>query len=344
MSVPETIQAIGIQKTGGLDVVEKLAIPAPKQAADQILIKVAYAGVNTVDTYYRAGLYPITSFPFVLGSEISGTIVALPTDESVLNHPIYKARGFKVGGRVAALKVGIHAEYISPPWGLVFPVPDSVGLDVAAGALLQGITAISQMTESYEVKKGDIILVHTVAGGLGLLFTAYAKHRGATVIGTTSTPEKAEIAKSYGADHVILYTKENTVQRVLEITNGEGVHAVYDGVGKDTFFNNFDIVRRKGTLISVGNASGPVDPISPLKLAPKNLKLVRPSMFNYMVTPEETEYYSKELFKLLGDGVFKIRIPLTYPFSTEGAREAQKELTTRGGKLAGKILIKIADE
>lgn len=152
------------------------------------------------------------------------------------------------------------------------------------------------MNESYNVQKGDIILVHTVAGGLGLLFTAYAKSRGATIIGTTSTPEKAEIAKSYGADHVILYTKENTVQRVLEITNGQGVHAVFDGVGKDTyvyidmsasdtdptllrccsFMANFDLVRRKGTLVNVGNASGAVEPIAPLKLSPKNLKLVRP--------------------------------------------------------------------
>lgn len=149
------------------------------------------------------------------------------------------------------------------------------------------------MTESYSVQKGDIILVHTVAGGLGLAFAAYAKSRGATVIGTTSTPEKAELAKSYGADHVILYTKENTVQRVLEITNGEGVHAVFDGVGKDTyvlqsmylkctdsscrFLANFDLLRRKGTLVAVGNASGAPDPVSPLKLAPKNLKLLRPT-------------------------------------------------------------------
>lgn len=147
----------------------------------------------------------------------------------------------------------MHADYAVNSWNSTFPVPDDVGLDVAAAALLQGqpssscadflltkpslsigLTAITHMTEAYEVKKGDTILIHTIAGGLGLLYTAYAKLRGATVIGTTSTPEKAEIAKSYGADHVILYTKENTVQRVLEITKGEGVHAVFDGVGKDT--------------------------------------------------------------------------------------------------------------
>ncbi len=139
-----------------------------------------------------------------------------------------------------------------------------------------GLTALTLGTEAYNIQKGDTILIHTVAGGLGLLFTALAKSRGATVIGTTSTPEKAEIAKSYGADHVILYTKEDTVKRVLEITGGEGVHAVFDGVGKDTFLANFDLLRRKGTLVAVGNASGPPDPISPLKLSPKNIKLVRP--------------------------------------------------------------------
>ncbi|KAI0785393.1 NAD-P-binding protein [Irpex lacteus] len=298
MSFPESIQAIGINKTGGVEVVEKLTVPFPKQQPDQVLIKVAWGGVNTIERTSGAAL-PIPSFPQILGNEASGTVVALPTDEAVLNHPIFKARGYKL----------------------------------EAGLLWT--TAITQMTESYNVKKGDTILIHTVAGGLGLLFTAYAKLRGAT---------KAEIAKSYGADHVILYTKENTVQRVLEITKGEGVHAVYDGVGKDTFLANFDLIRRKGTLVSVGNASGAPDPISPLKLSPKNLVLVRPSMPNYIVTPEESEHYTKELFKLLTDGVFKIRIPSRYPFTTEGARDAQTELTTPGGKLAGKILIKIADE
>ncbi|KAI0691988.1 NAD-P-binding protein [Cytidiella melzeri] len=344
MTFPETVQAIGINKVGGIEVLEKLTIPFPKQGADEIVVKVAWGGVNSIDTYFRKGLYPIQSFPQVLGHEASGTIVALPTDEAAVNHPIYKGRNYKIGDRVTVLGLGSHAEYISKPWKVVYPVPDSVKLDIAAGALLQGLTAVTHMTESYDVKKGDIILIHTVAGGLGLLYTAYAKLRGATVIGVTSTAEKAEIAKSYGADHVILYTKENTVQRVLEITRGEGVHAVFDGVGKDTFMANFDLVRRKGTLVSVGNSSGPVDPISPLKLAPKNLKLVRPSMPNYVVTPEETEQYYSELFKLISDGVFEIRIPSTYPFTAEGAKAAQEELTTPGGKLVGKILIKIADE
>ncbi|KAJ3558781.1 hypothetical protein NM688_g722 [Phlebia brevispora] len=176
-----------------------------------------------------------------------------------------------------------------------------------------------------------------------LFFTAYAKARGATVIGTTSTPEKAELARSYGADHIILYTKENAVERVKELTNGEGVHAVFDGVGKDTFLADFDLLRRKGTLVVVGNASGPPDPVSPLKLSAKNLKLVRPRMGTYIATPEEAHHYTQEFFKAVQSGLFKPRIVNVYPFTADGVRDAQKEITTPGGKLAGKILIKIAD-
>ncbi|KIP11154.1 hypothetical protein PHLGIDRAFT_18080 [Phlebiopsis gigantea 11061_1 CR5-6] len=344
MSFPSTIQAIAISKTGGFEVLEKQTLPFPQQQPNQLLVKVAWAGVNSIDTYFRKGLYPIKSFPQIIGSEASGTIAALPTDPAVLSDEQYKTRGYKVGQRVAVYGLGVHAEYVAHNWVHTFPLPDEVPLDVASGAILQGLTAITQMNEAYNVQKGDIILVHTVAGGLGLLFTAYAKSKGATIIGTTSTPEKADIAKSYGADHVILYTKENTVQRVLEITNGEGVHAVFDGVGKDTFMANFDLVRRKGTLVNVGNASGPVDPIPPLKLSAKNLKLVRPSMTHYITTPQEADHYSRELWDLIKTGVFKIRISSVYPFTADGAQSAQKELTTPGGKTVGKILLKIADE
>ncbi|CAL1694611.1 unnamed protein product [Somion occarium] len=344
MSFPSTIEALSFSRTGGVEVMEKITVPFPKQSPDSIVIKVNWGGVNTIDTYYRKGLYPVKEFPVLSGVEASGTVVALPTDDSVLNDPRYKERNLKIGSRVSVYSLGSHAQYTSVIWHKVFPLPDSISLELAAAATLQGLTAITQMTEAYNVQKGDIILIHTVAGGLGLLFTQYAKSRGATVIGTTSSKEKAELAKSFGADHVILYPVENTVERVLEITNGEGVHAVYDGVGKDTFMDNFKLVRRKGTLINVGNASGPVEPIPPLKLAGKNLKLVRPSMANYIVTPEESQYYTQQLFQELESGRLKVKIDGVYPFSTEGVRQAQTDLTTRGGKVAGKLLIKIADE
>ncbi|GJE89486.1 quinone oxidoreductase [Phanerochaete sordida] len=344
MSLPSSVQAIAIARHGGLDVIEKMTLPFPEQKPDQVVVKVTYAGVNTIDAYFRKGTYPLKSFPQVLGNEASGTIVALPTSVAVLADERYQARGYKIGQRVALLDLGTHAEYVSHSWVHVFPIPDEVSLEIAAAVLVQGLTVITQMTEAYNVQKGDTLFVHTVAGGLGLLFTAYAKARGAIVIGSTSTSEKAQIARNYGADHVLLYTKENVVQRTLELTNGEGVHAVFDGVGKDTFEGDFEMLRRKGTLVLVGNASGVPDPLSPLKLSAKNLKLLRPSLPNYLVTPEETDYYADQLWGAVTSGLFNVRICGVYPFTTEGAREAQDDLTTPGGKVTGKILMKIADE
>ncbi|KAH7916395.1 hypothetical protein BJ138DRAFT_1131914 [Hygrophoropsis aurantiaca] len=341
MSYPSTISAIAISKTGGFDVLEKISIPFPKIAPGHLVIKVQYLGINFIDTYYRQGVYPVSSFPFVLGKETAGTVVGLPTDEAVLNDPDYQKRGYKEGSRVAVDLLSTHAEYISVPWKTVYPIPDSVSTLTAASALIQGVTAVSFMEEAYNVQKGDTILIHTVAGGLGLLMAQLAKSRGATVIGTTSTPEKAELAKANGADHVILYKNENTVARVLELTNGEGVHAIFDGVGKDTFDSNFEMIRRKGTLVSVGNASGAVPPFPPLKLVAKNIKLLRPTLNNYTYTPSEVLYYSHKLFSLLSDGTLRTQVFKEYPFTTEGVQQAQKDLT--GGKTTGKLVIKVSD-
>ncbi|RPD65638.1 NAD-P-binding protein [Lentinus tigrinus ALCF2SS1-7] len=340
-SFPSKIQAIGINKTGDFDVIEKLELPFPQQEPGNVLIKVHYAGVNFIDTYYRKGLYPIASFPKPLGSEAAGEIVALPTDEAVLNDEEYKLRKFALGGKVAAYTMGAFAEYVSVPWDKVYPLPDGVSTKTGAAGLTQGATVLTFITEAYNVQKGDIILVHTIAGGLGLLFAQLIKARGATVIGTTSTPEKAEIAKSYGADHVILYKQEDTVQRVLELTNGEGVHAIFDGVGKDTFEADFKMIRRKGTIVSVGNASGAVPPFPPLKLVEKNVRLLRPTVGNYIYTPEESRRYTTELGRLIADGTLKIRIHAEYPFSAEGVQQAQKDLV--GGKTIGKVIVKVAE-
>ncbi|KIJ22213.1 hypothetical protein PAXINDRAFT_165455 [Paxillus involutus ATCC 200175] len=341
MTYPSTIQAITIAKNGGPEVIEKTEIPFPKVEPGHLVVKVQYLGVNFIDTYYREGLYPISKYPFVIGKESAGVIVGLPTDDAVLNDPDYQARGYREGSRVAVDSLSTHAEYVSVPWKTVYPVPDSVSALTAVAAVLQGVTAISFMEEAYNVQKDDIILIHTVAGGLGLLFCQLAKSRGATVIGTTSTEEKAALAKQNGADHVILYKKENTVQRVLEITNGEGVHAVFDGVGKDTFDSNFEMLRRKGTLVSVGNASGPVAPFPPLKLVQKNLKLLRPTMSNYAYTASEVLYYSNKLWDLVANGTLRPLIHKEYPFTAEAVREAQSDLTS--GKTTGKLVIKVSD-
>ncbi|PPR06600.1 hypothetical protein CVT24_001785 [Panaeolus cyanescens] len=365
MSLPATIEAITIPHTGDIDVIQKTTIPFPEVKPGDFVIKVEYAGVNFIDTYYRKGLYPYKQFPAVLGKETAGIIVALPTDEAVLNNETFKKQGFAVGGKVAAVGLflitknkheandvtaslpqdflGSHATYISVPWTCVYRVPDSVSTKIAAAAALQGLTALTFFEEAYKVQKGDTILVHTVAGGLGLLFAQLGHRVGATVIGTTSTAEKAELAKQNGADHVILYTKEDTVQRVLEITNGKGVDAIFDGVGKDTFDNNFKMIKRKGTIVSVGNASGAVEPFSLFRLVEKNVKLLRPTMNNYVATPEEASYYGNQLFDLVEKGELKIKIFKEYKFTAEDVKQAQRDLTEAGGKTTGKLIIKISD-
>ncbi|KAG6810642.1 hypothetical protein H0H92_011021 [Tricholoma furcatifolium] len=339
MSLPTHTDAITIAKIGGLEVIEKTTIPFPKPDPGSIVIKVEYLGVNFIDTYYRGGIYKYKELPAVLGKETSGTILALPTDEAVLNDETYKKNGFKVGGKVASDFLGTHAQHIAVPWKYVYPVPEAVSTRTAAAGLLQGLTAYSFFEEAYKVQKGDTILVHTVAGGLGLLMAQLGRARGATIIGTTSTPEKAELAKQNGAAHVILYKDEDTVQRVLELTNGEGVDAVFDGVGKDTFDNNFKLIKRKGTIVSVGNASGPVPPFSPLRLVEKNLKLLRPTMTNYTYTAEEALYYGKKVFEAIEDGTMNIHIFKEYPFTADGVRDAQRDLT--GGKTTGKVIVKV---
>ncbi|KAJ7651564.1 NAD-P-binding protein [Mycena polygramma] len=340
-SIPSVRSAIGIHKTGDFDVLELITLPLTVGGGD-IVVKAEYLGVNFIDTYFRKGLYPVKEFPAAIGAELSGTILALPTDKAVLEDPEYKKRGFTVGAKVVvggSSIVGIHSDYAAVPWSFVYALPPNVSTRTAAAAFSQGLTALTFIEEAYNVRKGDIILVHTVAGGLGLLFAQLIKARGATVIGTTSTKEKAELAKANGADHVILYKDEDTVARVLELTNGVGVDAVFDGVGKDTFDNNFKLLKRKGTLVSVGNASGAVPPFAPIRLVEKNLKLLRPTVGNYVATAEEFYHYTSELFAFVADGTLKVKIHKEYPFTAEGAIQAQKDLT--GGHTTGKLVIKV---
>ncbi|KIY50470.1 NAD(P)-binding protein [Fistulina hepatica ATCC 64428] len=328
-----------LSQTGGPEVIKKLTVPFPTVQPGDVVIKTDYLGVNFIDTYFRQGLYPLKSFPAGIGKETAGTVVALPTDPTVLADPDFQKLGLKVGNKVAADQLGSHSTYISVPWTVVYPIPAGVSTLTGAAALLQGLTALTFAEEAYAIQKGDTVLIHTAAGGLGLLLVQLAKARGATVIGTTSTPEKAEIAKANGVDHIILYKNENTEQRVLELTNGEGVDAVFDGVGKDTFELDLNILRRKGTLVSIGNASGAIPPFQPLRLSAKNIKLCRPMMSNYVYTPAEKYNYSQQLFKLIATDALKIKVFQEYPFTAEGVQQAQKDLVT--GKTIGKLVIKV---
>ncbi|TDL20891.1 NAD-binding protein [Rickenella mellea] len=342
MSLPSTIKAVVAPKYGDIDVMELTTLPFPQPAPNEVLIKVLYAGVNFIDTYQRAGIYPAKAFPVRLGMEGAGVLVKAPTDAAVRGDAEYKKRGFTDGAHVVFRQPGAFSEYVTAPWDKVHVLPPSISPLTGAASFLQGLTAVTFLTESYAVQRGDTILIHTIAGGLGLLLLQIAKARGVTVIGTTSTKEKAELAKGHGADYVILYKVENTAERVLEITNGEGVHAVFDGVGKDTFDDNFKLVRRKGTIVSFGNASGVVPPFPLLKLTEKNVKILRPTVINYVATPAESERYANELFQLIEKGTTKINVHKAYPFSGEGVQQAQRDLT--GGHTTGKLVVHVADE
>lgn len=339
MSYPPKIKAVGINETGGVEVIQNMEVPFPEVKTTDLLIKVEWAGVNFIDTYYRSGLYP-APLPLLISGEVSGVILELPSDHSVLESSDFKSRGFRKGGRVALDALGSLKEYVAVDWNTtVYAVPDTIPTRIAAAALGQGLTALAQLTESYNVQKGDIVIVHTVAGGVGLLLAQMAKARGATVIGTTSTPEKAAMAKAHGADHVILYKQENTVKRVLELTDGKGANVIYDGVGKTTFDDDFKMIKRKGTIVTFGNASGPVEPMNLFKLVEKNVKLLRPTVLNYLVTLEERNSYSTELWGLVSSGALKINIHAEYPFTAEGVRQAHTDLTS--GVTTGKLMIKV---
>ncbi|KAJ7070688.1 NAD(P)-binding protein [Mycena amicta] len=324
MSIPETRNAIAINRPGDVDVLEKVTIPF-KHRPSEIVVKNEYFGINFLDTYIRRSPY-WDELPAVMGIEAAGTIVALPTDERILNNPGYKKRGYTVGSRFAVLyQVGAHADYVALPWSHLHVLPEAITTKIGAAAILQGLTALTFVERAYAVKKGDTILVHTVAGGTGLALAQFIKARGGIVIGTTSTPEKAELAKAHGADHVILYKNEDTVKRVLELTNGVGVDAVFDGVGKDTFDNNFKLLKRNGTFVSLGNLSGGV---------PASRRFP-----NYLQDPDEVYRYTTELWKTITDGKFKVPIHREYPFTALGMQQAQTDLVR--GKTAGKVLVKV---
>ncbi|TIC38488.1 NAD(P)-binding protein [Wallemia mellicola] len=328
-----TFRQLKIYQTGGLDklVLDDKSTLKPL-GPHSLNVKVSYAGVNYIDNYFRSGLYPVP-LPFNLGQEGAGKIVEVGSEVTQ----------FKPGQSVAFYSPGSLSEYQQVDQSKAVLLDRlNVTEKVAATGLLQGLTAWTFLREAYQVKKGDKILVHSAAGGVGLLLVQLAKHLGAYVIGTTSTPEKAQLAKQNGADEVILYTKEDTVARVLELTNGEGVIANYDGVGKDTFDLAFEVAARRGTIISFGNASGAVEPFSILKLTAKNIKLLRPSVMNYIATAEELNKYASELFDLIGKGVVKLHTHGVYDFTIDSLRQAQADITSRN--TTGKLIVKVSDE
>lgn len=276
--------------------------------------------------YFRSGLYPVAKWPYILGREGEGTIVKSGGGES---------HGMKEGDRVVWMAEGAYAEYTSVPAGKVVKLPQGVGEKIGAAAFLQGLTALTLIRESHHVKKGDWVLVHAAAGGVGLWLCQLLRAVGANTIGTASTQEKVDLAKKNGATHMINYSHEDVKSKVMELTKDKGVVAVFDGVGKSTFDLSLECVARLGSMISFGNASGAPDPITIARLSPKNIRLMRPTLFNYLVTREEFEHWSNELFDEIVKNNIDVRIHEVYPLSE--AKRAQEDL--QGRKSTGKLLL-----
>ena len=294
------VAAIRVHEYGGPEVLKFEEIDLPAPAKGEIRVRQTAIGVNFIDTYFRTGFYKAPQLPFVSGNEAAGEVTAI--GEGVT--------GFAVGERVAyVVTLGCYAAERNVPAAMVVKLPDNVSDEVAAAIMLKGMTAEYLLFRTYPVKKGDTILVHAAAGGVGQILTQWGKHLGATVIGTVGSDEKAEIAKQNGCDHVILYRTEDFAKRVAEITKGEKCQVVYDGVGKTTFEGSLDSLRPLGVLASFGNASGPVSDFNLGILGPKgSLFVTRPTLFTFIQKREWLEEMAKRLFEVVGSGAVKIAI------------------------------------
>ncbi|KAJ3026011.1 UNVERIFIED_CONTAM: hypothetical protein HDU68_006346 [Siphonaria sp. JEL0065] len=294
--------------------------------AGQLLVKNHFIGVNFVDTYQRAGLYKV-SLPYIPGGEASGVVEAV--GEGV--------DSFKIGDRVAYLAPNAGSEYALANPDKAVKLPDSVSFEQGASLLTQGLTAAFLVRFIYEVKPGDTVLIHAAAGGTGQILVQLAKHYGATVIGTTSTAEKAKTVLKAGADHVILYKEQDVKAEVLKITNGKGVQVVYDGVGKSTFDISLSVLARLGTLASFGNASGKVENFDALKLVPNSVKVLRPSLGQFLQNKQEWDDLAVPLIELYTAGKIKLNIHKIYDL--KDIKSAHDDIES--GTTQGKLLLRV---
>ncbi|WP_426032304.1 quinone oxidoreductase family protein [Caulobacter sp. DWP3-1-3b2] len=309
--------AIQAARAGGPEVLERVDLPVPSPGPGQILVRHQAVGLNFIDTYHRSGLYPM-KMPAVLGLEAAGIVEAV--GDGVTR--------FVVGDRVAYNgTLGAYAEAAVVPANRAVKVPDTVSLETAAAVLLKGMTAEFLVRRCHKIEAGQTALIHAAAGGVGSILVQWAKALGATVIATVGSETKAALARDHGADHVILYGQEDVSARVAEITGGQGVAIVYDGVGKDTFEASLKSLGRRGVLATFGNASGPAPAITPLELAGKSLFLTRPRLFDYIVTTEELDESAAALFAVLASGEVKIEVGQSFPLAE--ARAAHESLEGR---------------
>jgi NADPH2:quinone reductase len=320
------MKAIRVQQTGGPEVMELVDAPVPTPKANQALVKVSVAGVNSIDGYFRDGRFR-TPLPFTPGQEGAGTVTAVGS----------QTRTVKVGDRVAWSGVlGSYAEYVVADEEHLVPLPAAMTDQQAAAAMMQGLTAHYLVNDAHKLKAGETALVHAAAGGVGLLLVQMAKAIGARVIGTASSEEKARLAREAGADEVIVFTKQDFESEVKRLTGGKGVEVVYDGVGKATFEKNLNVMRLRGMLVIYGMSSGAVPPVDPAKLSDKgSLYMARTTLAHFTATREELLARTSALFGMIASGKLKLLIAKTYPLAEAAA--AHREMEAR--KVAGKLLL-----
>lgn len=314
------MHAVIIEETGGPEKLKYTQVKEPSVDAGQLLVKIAAAGVNFIDTYYRTGLYKV-ELPAVLGSEGAGTVAQIGPD----------VEGFEIGDRVAYANVrGAYAEYaVVPAWQAV-KIPDDVDFPTAAGVMLQGMTAHYLTHSTFPLGAGDSCLIHAAAGGVGTLLVQMAKMRGAHVVATVGDESKARLVEELGADEVIIYTRTDFALQA------KGMHVVYDSVGKDTFEKSLDCLRPRGVMVSFGNSSGPVPAVAPLMLSQKgSLFLTRPTLAHYAATRDEVEWRASDVLSWISSGKLTFHLHKTYMFR----EAAQAHIDLEGRKTRGKLVL-----
>jgi NADPH:quinone reductase len=318
--------AIQVSQPGGPEVLTLVELPIPTPAPDEAVVQIKAAGVNFIDVYFREGRYP-APLPFINGQEAAGVVVAAGNNVS----------NVRVGDRVAYTGVrGSYAEYAAVPADRLVAILEGVSFETAAAAMLQGMTAHYLSHSTYPIQQGDTVLIHAAAGGVGLLLVQMAKKLGARVIGTAGNADKAELARGAGADDVIIYSDQDFESETKRLTNNEGVHVVYDGVGKTTFDKDLNILRPRGYLVLFGGSSGPVPPFDLIQLSQKgSLYVTRPSLHHYIHTRAELEQRSSDVMNMIVAGELKLRIHKTYPLTE--AQQAHRDL--EGRKTSGKLLL-----
>jgi len=320
------MKAIQVSQTGGPEALTLVDVPTPTPKPNEALVEIKAAGVNFIDVYFREGRYP-APLPFINGQEGAGVVKEVGAEVSQV----------KVGDRVAYTgALGSYAEYAAVPATRLVKIPDDLTFEDAAAAMLQGMTAHYLVNSSYKLQSGETALIHAAAGGVGNLLVQMAKKIGARVIATAGTDEKAQLARDAGADECIVYTREDFETQTKKLTDGKGVHVVYDGVGKATFDRGLEVLRPRGYLVLFGGSSGAVPPLDLIKLSQKgSLYVTRPTLLHYTATREELEWRAGDVLGMIARGELKLRIHKTYPLSD--AAQAHQDL--EGRKTTGKLLL-----